>query len=253
MLVFAVQLLCVIPARLGSTRLPHKPLRLLSGEPLVRLVTRRALELGVAQEVVVATDDQRIVDAVAPLGVEGVLTDPALRSGTERVAAVAGMARFARFDAVLNLQGDEPFFARAAVEGAVERVQGGDPIGTAAAPLAADDLTNPHRVKVVVDGRGHALRFSRALPASATWSCEVVVRHHIGIYAYERRALLRWAALPEAVEERAEGLEQVRPLAYGIPIGVGQIDVPAAPSVDTDEDLAAAERYADTMSQRVGR
>jgi 3-deoxy-manno-octulosonate cytidylyltransferase (CMP-KDO synthetase) len=110
-----------------------------------------------------------------------------------------------------------------------------------------------HRVKVVVDGDGRALRFSRRLPASGAWACEVEVRHHIGIYAYERRALLRWAALPEVAAERADGLEQQRPLAHGIPIGVATIDTPAPPSVDTEEDLVAAERYAETMSQRVGR
>ncbi len=219
----------------------------------MRLVARRALELGVAQEVVVATDDQRVVDAVAPLGVEGVLTDPGLRSGTERAAALAGADRFSRFDAVLNIQGDEPFFPLEAAAGAVQRVLEGDPIGTAAAPLVADDITNTNRVKVVVDGGGHALRFSRMLPASGAWACEIEVRHHIGVYAYERRALLRWAALPEAAEERAEGLEQMRPLAHGIPVGVAQIDTPAPPSVDTEQDLARAERYADTMSQRVER
>ncbi len=218
----------------------------------MRLVARRVLELGVAQEVVVATDDQRVVDAVAPLGVEGILTDAGMRCGTERAAAVAGMTGFARFDAVLNVQGDEPFFQVEAVDGAVERVLRGDPIGTAASPLATEDVADVNRVKVVVDGNGHALRFSRRLPASGAWACEVEVRHHIGIYAYERRALLRWAALPEAAEERADGLEQLRPLAHGIPIGVATIDTPAPPSVDTEEDLVAAERYADTMGQRVG-
>ncbi len=217
------------------------------------LVARRVLELGVAQQVVVATDDQRVVEAVAPLGVEGIVTDAELRSGTERVAAVAGMPGFARFDAVLNVQGDEPFFQVEAAEGAIERVLRGDRIGTAAAPLAKEHVANVNRVKVVVDGNGHALRFSRRLPASGAWACEVEVRHHVGIYAYERRALLRWAALPEVAEERADGLEQVRPLAHGIPIGVARIDTPAPPSVDTEEDLVAAERYADTMSQRAGR
>ncbi len=219
----------------------------------MRLVARRALELGLADALVVATDDQRVVDAVAPLGIEGILTDPDLRSGTERVAEVARMKRFASVDAVLNVQGDEPFFPLEAARGAVRRVADGDPIGTAAAPLEAEDVTSLDRVKVVVDGTGHALRFSRALPASGAWACEVEVRHHIGIYAYERRALLRWASLPQAPEELAEGLEQVRPLAHGIPVGVETIDAPAPPSVDTPEDLTAAERYADTMSQRVGR
>ena len=218
----------------------------------MRLVARRALEVDLEARVVVASDDARVLDAVAPLGVEGVLTSPELGSGTERVAAVAALPQFAGSGIVLNVQGDEPFFPLEAALGAVERVRSGDPIGTAAAPLAQSDLMDPNRVKVVVDETGRALRFSRVLPASGAWACQVEVLHHIGIYAYERRALERWVKLRPDEQELSEGLEQLRPLAHDIPIGVARMEVPAPRGVDTEEDLVLAERYAETLSQRVG-
>ncbi len=218
----------------------------------MRHVARRALELDLDHRVVVASDDERVLEAVAPLGVEGVMTTPDLGSGTERVAAVAALPQFAECGIVLNVQGDEPFFPLGAAVGAVERVRCGDPIGTAAAPLEQSDLMDPNRVKVVVDGTGRALRFSRVLPASGAWTCEVEVLHHIGIYAYERRALERWVKLSPDEQELAEGLEQLRPLAHDIPIGVARLETPAPRGVDTEEDLVVAERYAETMSQRVG-
>ncbi|NIM50290.1 MAG: 3-deoxy-manno-octulosonate cytidylyltransferase [Gemmatimonadales bacterium] len=251
MLPFAVHVLCVVPARLGSTRLPRKPLRLLAGEPLVRLVARRVLELDLGP-VVVAADDCQVLEAVASLGVEGVLTSPNHRCGTERVAEVARLPRYAQMDMVLNVQGDEPFVAVEAAVGAVHRVRIGDPVGTAAAPLRAEDVAELHRVKVVVDRAGHALRFSRAFPASGAWPCEVQVMQHIGVYAYSKQALLRWAALRPVPEELEEGLEQLRPLAYGITVGVAEVGAPPLPGIDTEADLARAEAYMDSVSQRVG-
>ncbi len=215
-------------------------------------MARRALELDLDLRVVVASDDERVLEAVAPLGVEGVLTSPDLGSGTERVGAVAALPQFAGSGTVLNIQGDEPFFPLEAALGAVERVRSGDPIGTAAAPLAQSDLMDQNRVKVVVDETGRALRFSRVLPASGAWACQVEVLHHIGIYAYERRALERWVKLRPAPQEITEGLEQLRPLAHDIPIGVARLEIAAPGGVDTEADLAVAERYAETMSQRVG-
>jgi 3-deoxy-manno-octulosonate cytidylyltransferase (CMP-KDO synthetase) len=216
-------------------------------------VARRVLELDLDMRVVVASDDQRVLEAVAPLGVEGVLTDAGIGSGTERAAAVAALPAYCGGQMVLNVQGDEPFFPLEAALGAVERVRGGEPIGTAAAPLGEGEALDPNRVKVVVDGAGRALRFSRRLPASAAWTCDVDVLHHVGVYAYERRALERWVKLPPAPEELAEGLEQLRPLAHGIPVGVARIAGPVPPGVDTEADLIAAEQQADTMHQRVRR
>ncbi len=250
---FAVQLLCVIPARLGSTRLPDKPLRLLAGEPLVRVVVRRVLELDLAPRIVVAADDPRVLEAVAPLGVDGVLTGPEIGSGTERVAAVARLPEYADADVILNVQGDEPFVSGVAAVGAVQRVLAGDAIATAAGPLSAAAALDPNRVKVVVDETGRALRFSRALPASGAWACRVEVLHHVGVYAYTRRGLLRWVGLPPAPEEVAEALEQLRPLAHGIAVGVARTHEAAPPGIDTPDDLITAEQYMNAQSQGVGR
>ncbi len=246
-----MHILCVIPARLASARLPEKPLCLLSGEPLVAVVARRVLQLGLGGTVVVATDDERVVEAVAPLGIEGVMTDPRHRSGTERAAAVARLAPFADADVVLNVQGDEPFFPAEAALGALERVRLGDPIGTSGAPLADRDVTNPNRVKVVVDQAGRALRFARVLRRSEARAGQVEVLHHIGIYAYSREALLRWSSLEPVPAERVDDLEQQRPLAYGMPIGVARVAVPVRGGIDTEEDLADAENYAETMMRTV--
>ncbi len=249
----AVQILCVIPARLDSSRLPHKPLQLLAGEPLIRQVARRALQLEEVDRVVVAADDARILDAVAVLPVDAALTDPSHRCGTERVCEVATRAEYAAYDTVLSVQGDEPFFPLEAARGALERVRGGDPIGTAAAPLGARDLTDPNRVKVVVDGAGRALRFARVTPASGAWQCEVQVMHHIGIYAFKRSVLQQWMKWDRPAEEISEGLEQLRPLERGVVIGVAAVGSTAPIAVDTKHDLDLAEAYVDSRGERVGR
>ena len=251
-----MHVVCVIPARIGSERLPSKPLCLLAGEPLIRSVARRVMAFGLAGQVLVATDDQRVVDAVAPLGIEGVLTDPGHSSGTERVAEVSRLERFASAGIVLNVQGDEPFVSEAAVRGALGRVECGDPVGTAAAPLTESDLVDRNRVKVAVDSAGHAVGFSRC--AADLWEGEggeggegeVEVFRHIGVYAYRREALLRWADLPPVTLEREQGLEQIRPLAYGMPVSVVTVEEVPEPGIDTEEDLAYANAYMEVLSQR---
>ncbi|MGD2135461.1 MAG: 3-deoxy-manno-octulosonate cytidylyltransferase [Gemmatimonadales bacterium] len=240
----------MIPARLGSTRLPHKPLCLFAGEPLVRVTARRALSLRLADRVVVATDDERVAAAVAPAGVEAVLTDPRHRSGTDRVAEVAQLEPYAGYATILNLQGDEPLMPRAAVRGALDRVWGGDAVGTAAAPLAPEARFDTARVKVVVDETGRALRFSRVYPASGAWACGVEVLQHIGVYAYTRQALVRWAAAPPSAGEAAEGLEQLRPLELGFPVGVARLAHAAPPAIDTERDLADAEALVHHQNRR---
>lgn len=249
----AVQIVCIIPARLGSSRLPHKPLQRLAGEPLVHHVARRALELEPVIRVVVAADDRRILDAVADLPVETALTSRGHRCGTERVAEVATHDRCSDYDAFLSIQSDEPFFPARAALGALERLQLGDAVGTAAAPLSAKDLTDPNRVKVVVDGTGHALRFARVTPASGAWGCDVRIMHHIGIYAFTRLVLKQWMRWRPSAEERTEGLEQLRALEHGVPIGVAMVGEAAPVAVDTAHDLQMAEAYVESLSERVGR
>src|SRR5438874_6445935 len=143
----SVPVLGVIPARLGSSRLPRKPLLPLAGEPLVVWVVRRVLDAGPCDRVVVATDAREVAAVVERIGCEAMLTSAEHRSGTERVAEVAANKSFSAFDVVLNVQGDEPLVARAALHGAVSRVRAGDPIGTAACELDPALARDPNRVK----------------------------------------------------------------------------------------------------------
>lgn len=235
-----MRIVCVIPARMGSTRLPGKPLRLLAGEPLVRHVVRRALFLDLGGPVVVATDDCRVLEAVDGMGVTGILTSTSHASGTERVAEAASHPAFPPADVVLNLQGDEPFVAREAALGSVARVRAGDEVGTAAQPLTEAAWRDPHRVKVEVDGRGHALRFFRT-PAAPVCGRRTPVFQHVGVYAYRPAALRRWMTLPPTLAEREEALEQLRPLGHGMRIGVAVVADVAPHGIDTEDDLRLAE------------
>lgn len=235
-------LLGVIPARLASSRLPKKPLLPLAGEPLILWVVRRVAEAGGCDRLVVATDAREIAAVVERAGHEAVLTSPDHQSGTERIAEVVSRKEFSGYDLVLNVQGDEPFVAAEALRGAVLRVQGGDPIGTAAAPLDPALAADPNRVKVVSDARGRAVYFSRApVPFDRDGRGEVRYHQHVGVYAYTRDALERWVALPPVPAERWERLEQLRPLLSGIPIGVALCPGPAAPGIDTPDDVRWAE------------
>jgi len=238
-----VPVLGVIPARLGSSRLPRKPLLPLAGDPLILHVTRRIAELRVCDRLVVATDAREIASVVEHAGFEAVLTSPDHASGTERVAEVIAKASFSSFDAILNVQGDEPFVAPAAVRGALACLERGDPVGTAAGDLDPTLAADPSRVKVVVDAYGRALYFSRApIPFDSDQSGKVVYHQHVGVYAYTREALQRWVQLAPVPEEQWERLEQLRPLLHGIPIGVTLFDgPPPAPGIDTPADLSWAE------------
>src|SRR5690349_13207662 len=207
-----MRVLGVIPARLGSTRLPNKPLQLLAGEPLITRVIQRVMEHDVVQELVVATDSEMVAQVVERAGVRAVLTHDGHVSGTDRVAEAAGRPEFAGFDVVANVQGDEPFIPREALAGAIERVGQGDDVGTAAAPLAAAGAGDPACVKVVTDARGRALYFSRAaIPhrRAPTDAADHLYWQHLGLYVYTRPALARWVAAPPSPAEQAEQLEQL--------------------------------------------
>jgi len=237
-----VPVLGVIPARLGSSRLPRKPLLPLAGEPLVVRVTRRLVELNACDRVVVATDAREIATTVEQAGFEAVLTSPEHQSGTERIAEVVAKKEFSDFTFILNVQGDEPFVAPDAIRGALACLEGGEVLGTAAGSLDPALASDPNRVKVVVDARGRAVYFSRApIPFDRDGTGAVVYHQHVGVYAYTRDALQSWVRLPPVPEERWERLEQLRPLLHGIPMGVTLFDGPAAPGIDTPADLAWAE------------
>jgi 3-deoxy-manno-octulosonate cytidylyltransferase (CMP-KDO synthetase) len=240
--------LAVIPARLGATRLPRKPLRLLAGLPLVVRVWQRVVETDVAERVVVATDSDEVASAVFGNGGEVVLTSPDHESGTHRVAEVAMNSEFSEFDVILNVQGDEPFVSRRALLGAARKVtDGGFPVGTAAVLATPQILLDPNVVKVIAADDGRAMYFSRApVPflrdGSDAELQRTLIWQHIGIYAYEQSALMRWITLPESPLEHVERLEQLRPLAAGIAIGVALIDEPVRPGIDTEDDLERANR-----------
>lgn len=240
--------LAVIPARLGATRLPRKPLRLLGGRPLVVRVWERVAGMGVAERCVIATDSEEVAAAARQNGADAVLTSAKHESGTDRVAEVAKKREFAGFDAIVNVQGDEPFISADAVRGALSKLRGDITIGTAAVRATAAILNESSVVKVVVSDDGRALYFSRApipyLRDVKSAADAAALRHnvwqHIGVYAYTRDSLARWVALPTHPLERIERLEQLRPLAAGWSIGVGLIEGPLRAGIDTEGDLARA-------------
>lgn len=246
--------LAVIPARLGATRLPNKPLRLLAGRPLIVRVWERVADMRVADRVIVATDSPDVLSVAKEAGAECVLTRDDHPSGTDRVAEVANRPEFARFDAIVNIQGDEPFVPESAIRGATELVTGGRfPLGTAANPAGADVLDRADVVKVVTGDDGRALYFSRApIPYLRDESDAALrssrIRQHIGVYAYTREALRAWVALPPHPLERIERLEQLRPLAAGWAMGVADVADAPLGGIDTEDDLARANALWDTIT-----
>ncbi len=242
-----------IPARYAASRLPGKPLRPLGGEPLVLHVARRALAAG-AREVWVATDDDRIADALAASGVRIAMTSTGHLSGTDRLAECAALAGWSDDTVVVNLQGDEPFAPAAGIRAVAETlVASGAPMCTLATEI--DDvaaLLDPNTVKLVRAGNGDALYFSRApipwprdafahsreaLPPGGPWL------RHIGIYGYRAGFLKQFAALPPSPLERIESLEQLRALEAGHRIAVAITPAAFPPGIDTPEDLERAERH----------
>lgn len=232
----------VIPARLHATRLPHKPLADINGEPMIVHVWRRAVAAAVGP-VVVACGEEEIVDAIRAAGGNAVLTRPDHASGSDRVCeAVESCDPDGAFDAVVNVQGDLPTLESGLIAAAVEALaEPGVDIATLVAeitdPAERDD---PNVVKAVLGlapgaRRGRALYFSRAtVPAG-----EGPVYHHIGLYAYRRDALRRFVSLPQGVLEKRERLEQLRALENGLRIDAALVDtIPLG--VDTPADLERA-------------
>ena len=245
--------LAIIPARRGATRLRDKPLRLLGGSPLILRVWQRVCGLGIASRVVVATDDADVSRVITDAGGLAVLTRADHPSGTDRVAEVADRAEFRDAQVILNVQGDEPFVDELAIRGAVGIVvDGRAPIGTAAVPAPAAALDAPDCVKVVCADDGRALYFSRAPIPFLRDAADVAVRdarvrQHLGIYAYTRDALRTWVSLPVHPLEQIERLEQLRPLAAGLAIGVAIAAPVAIGGIDTEADLVRANAHWDSI------
>jgi 3-deoxy-manno-octulosonate cytidylyltransferase (CMP-KDO synthetase) len=234
----------VIPARYGSTRLPGKPLVSLAGKSMIQRVYERAKLARTVHQVIVATDDDRIVQAVTAFGGEVRMTRTEHRTGTERVAEVAAHVEG---DVFVNAQGDEPLLDPAAIDTAVEALLDGTEVAvaTVATPIkAAGDIMDPNVVKVVLDFDDHALYFSRApIPWVRDAASHVQVRHmkHLGLYAFRRDALLEYPTLPQGELERIEQLEQLRWMENGSKIRVAEVEHDAV-SVDVPEDVARVEK-----------
>lgn len=241
--------LAVIPARLGSTRLPRKPLQLLGGEPLIARVWERAASAPGIDACVVATDSPEVA-AVRQIRDAVVMTSARHQSGTERVAEVVQRPEYTAFDIIVNVQGDEPFVSHQAIDGALGLVTSGDfAVATVGATADPSVLNDPNVVKVVIGEHGRALYFSRAAIPYLRDRADAALRdahvlQHAGVYVYARSALQRWIELAPHPLEQIEKLEQLRPLARGMTIGVAVVDGPIAPGIDTADDLAwANERW----------
>ena len=238
------QVILVIPARYGSTRLQAKPLADILGKPMIQWVYERSKRARGVARVVVATDDERIERPVRAFGGEVVMTSREIQSGTDRVAAVA---RELPGDIYVNVQGDEPLIEPSAIEAGIELVASGRfPIGTVMTPLRSkEELFDPSVVKVIADKTDRAVYFSRhpipysrgEVPAQGPFASY----RHVGLYVYTREALLQFTSLPPSALEKAEVLEQLRAMDQGIPIGIREVDFTSI-GVDTPEDLEKVRR-----------
>jgi 3-deoxy-manno-octulosonate cytidylyltransferase (CMP-KDO synthetase) len=238
------EVVIVILARFGSTRLPGKPLVSLAGKPMIQHVYERAKLAGRADRVIVATDDERIMKAVASFGGAARMTRPDHRTGTERVAEVAAHEKG---DVFVNVQGDEPLLDPVAVDTAIDALleEPAASIATVATPIKTPpDIMDPNVVKTVLDFDNNGLYFSRApIPWVRDTASKIQVRHlkHLGLYVFQRDALLEYPTLPQGELERIEQLEQLRWLENGWKIRVAEVEHDAV-SVDVPEDVARVEK-----------
>jgi len=244
------QMVIVIPARYGSTRLPAKPLVPLAGKPMIQRVYERAKLAKSAGRVIVATDDDRILNAVQDFGGEARMTRTDHRTGTERIAEVAAHVEGEIF---VNVQGDEPLLDPAAVDAAVAALleEPAAAISTVAVPIRTPaDIMDPNVVKTVLDFDDNALYFSRApIPWVRDSAHKIHARHlkHLGLYVFQRDALLEYPTLPQGELERLEQLEQLRWLENGWKIRVAEVEHDAV-SVDVAEDVARVEKLLQGMT-----
>jgi 3-deoxy-manno-octulosonate cytidylyltransferase (CMP-KDO synthetase) len=235
----ASRVVAVIPARYHSTRLPGKALADIAGRTMIEHVYRQTARAAGVHDVIVATDDQRILDVVTSFGGAAVMTSAQHRTGTDRVAEVAAALDC---DVVVNVQGDEPLIPPAMIEQVIA------PLRDATVVMATlrrrierdEDRTSPHVVKVIVDRDDNALYFSRT-PLPFSRDGRGATYKHVGLYAYRRRFLLAFAALPQTPLEIAESLEQLRALEHGFRIRTPET-VDDSLGIDTPEDLERARR-----------
>ena len=233
-----MKILCVIPARYASTRLPGKPLADIAGKPMICRVYEQAVQAKSLAGVLAAVDDQRVYDAVVQNGGQAMMTSPDHPTGTDRLAEVA--AAYPDMDLIINVQGDEPLIDPELID-ELAAVFDEDPqlqMATVKTPMSTQaEMQNPNNVKVVTDKKGYALYFSRSLLPYPRVPHGRPVYKHIGIYAYKREFLLRYAQMEPTPLEQTESLEQLRALENGYRIRVIETDRRFV-GVDTPEDLA---------------
>ncbi|MDP2904091.1 MAG: 3-deoxy-manno-octulosonate cytidylyltransferase [Methylovulum sp.] len=248
----------VIPARYGSTRLPGKPLLEIAGKPMIAHVCGRAQEAG-AETIIVATDDERIFQAVNALGFTAMMTRPDHQSGTERIAEVAALCGWGANDIIVNLQGDEPLIPAHYIRDVAGALAGQNQAGIAtlaAEIIGEEEIFNPNAVKVVLNNAGYALYFSRApIPwergrftaAGGKPSGKMTYLRHIGMYAYTVDFLRRYCRWDASLLESIESLEQLRILWQGEAVLVKTVDKTPPAGVDTPEDLLRVEQILATF------
>lgn len=237
-----LNVLCVIPSRLQSTRLPRKPLLPIQGKPMIQWVYERAASSPLLTNLVVATDSDEIAAVIQNVGGDVVMTDPAIATGSERVALVA--RSYPDADVVINLQGDEPFIQPAMLQALIQPYLDGErpEMTTLAFPLAKEKYTDPGAVKVITDINKNAIYFSRSpIPYYRTDS-SAPVYHHIGLYAFRRDFLLHYATLPQTPLDRVESLEQLRVIEHGFRIRVS-LTAGRTLEINTQEEYEAAQHF----------
>jgi 3-deoxy-manno-octulosonate cytidylyltransferase (CMP-KDO synthetase) len=234
--------IAVVPARYASQRLPGKPLLKETGKYLIQHVVEQVGKTKGLDDVIVATDDQRIMDACKCFGAHAILTRADHPTGTDRIAEVAEKLWLSDTDIIINVQGDEPEIPPPYIAELVNLAKDAPtdfPMATLATPLPADRADDPNRVKVIFSPSGRALYFSRArIPFDRDRTGQVQYFLHLGIYSYRAGFLRRFIALPQAPAEKAEKLEQLRALEHGY--GILVVTVPTAHAgIDTPADYAA--------------
>jgi 3-deoxy-manno-octulosonate cytidylyltransferase (CMP-KDO synthetase) len=215
------KILCVIPSRIGSTRIPRKPLLPISGKPMVQLVYENSMRCKLLDRVIVATDSEEIAEVIRGINGEVFMTDSSVATGSDRVAVVA--KSIPEVDLVINLQGDEPFVQPIMLEQLVAPYLNGESpeMTTLAYKLdKTNDYNNPGVVKVITDVNKNAIYFSRAPIPYYRQNINVPVYHHVGLYAFRRDFLLKYVNLPMTPLEQAESLEQLRAIEHGFKIKV---------------------------------
>lgn len=227
---------CIIPARYGSTRLPGKPLAMIGDKPMIQRVYEQVSKATEIEKVIVATDDQRVYDAVVAFGGQAMMTRPDHLTGTDRLAEVA--ATHTEIDVIINVQGDEPLIDANVIDALAREFKEDSSLqmGTVGCPLLEEEYNEPSAVKVIVNRLGNAMYFSRSLIPYPRNAFVQPPLKHVGMYGYQRQFLLDYAKMDPTPAELTESLEQLRALENGYTIRVITTDQRFV-GVDTPEDL----------------